>query len=367
MFDVLVDGFRNHSTEWLEARRSELVDEQRRLHSEELAIICVLDERGRIDARIGDHGESPQTVRQKLETARRLEHLPKIAAVACEGQPSDEQLDQVVQLANEESDAHWADRAPHIAPMELSRLARNANKPSTEDSLARQEARSLSLRWNSSKTMLRFGGAPPDVMGAQFEKTINDYMEERRPAKGASWDTFEHRAADALVALCESLGGGDDQAPSWAARPVAQLHIPLSGPAEFAGVPIADSLLEQWRANVSVEPVVVDDDGVPVGIGRRCTFLSPKIMWAVLLRDHHCRICGSTRGLQVHHLRPRTWGGTDDMSGLALVCSTCHRPLIPHGPWALVGNPNQPDGLRRVHLDDLTPDEAEQVGRPPPT
>ena len=28
--------------------------------------------------------------------------------------------------------------------------------------------------------------------------------------------------------------------------------------------------------------------------------------------------------------------------------------LIPHGPWALVGNPNQPDGLRLVHLDDLT-------------
>jgi len=203
-------------------------------------------------------------------------------------------------------------------------------------------------------------------MGAQFEKTINDFMEARRPAKGEAWDTFEHRAADALVALCESVAGGDEHTPAWAVRPVAQLHIPLSGPAEFAGVPIADSLLEQWRANVSVEPVIVDDDGVPLAFGKRCTFISPKILRAVLLRDHHCRICGSTRGLHVHHLRPRTWGGTDDISGLALVCSTCHRPLIPHGPFALVGNPNVPDGLRRVHLDDLTPEEAEQVGRPPP-
>jgi hypothetical protein len=97
--------------------------------------------------------------------------------------------------------------------------------------------------------------------------------------------------------------------------------MPRSGPAEFAGVPIPDSLVEQWRANVSLEPVIVHDDGVPIAFGKRCTVLSPKILRAVLLRDHHCRICGSTRGLQVHHLRPRTWGGTDDISGLALVCS----------------------------------------------
>jgi hypothetical protein len=199
MFDALVDDFRNHSTEWLESRRRELIGEQRRLHSEELAIVRVLDERGRIDARLGDHGESPQTVRQKLETARRLESLPNIGAAACEGQLSDEQLDQVVQLADEDSDAYWAERAPHAAPMELSRMARNAEKPSTEDSLARQEARSLTMRWNRTKTMLQLHGLLPDVMGAQFEKTINDLLEAQRPRKGEAWDTFQHRAADALV------------------------------------------------------------------------------------------------------------------------------------------------------------------------
>jgi hypothetical protein len=369
MFDALVDGFRNRSSEWLQARRGELVNEQRRLHSEELAIIRVLDERGRIDARLGDHGDSPHTVRQKLETARRLEHLPDIGAAACEGQLSDEQLDQVVQLADEESDTYWAGRAPHASPMELGRMARNAKKPSTDDSLARHEARSLTMRWNRTKTMLQLHGLLPDVMGAQFEKTINDLMEAQRPRKGEAWDTFQQRAADALVSLCESGADADDRnshTPKMATRPVAQLHIPLSGPAEFAGVPIADSLLEQWRANVSVEPVIVDDKGVPLAFGTRTTFLSPKLMRAVLLRDHHCRICGSTRGLQVHHLRPRTWGGTDDISDLALVCCVCHRPLVPHGPWALVGNPNVPDGLRRAHLDDLTPEEAEQLGRPPP-
>ena len=34
--------------------------------------------------------------------------------------------------------------------------------------------------------------------------------------------------------------------------------------------------------------------------------------------------------------------------------------LIPNGPYAIVGNPNLPDGLRTVHIDDLTPEEADR-------
>ena len=114
--------------------------------------------------------------------------------------------------------------------------------------------------------------------------------------------------------------------------------------------------------------MLVDDDGVPVFIGKRTPATSPKVVRAVLLRDGHCRCtdtCDVTWGLQVHHLRPRSWGGTDDPSNLIAIASGHHPPLIPHGPWALVGNPNLPDGLERVHLDDLTPEQREQLGLPP--
>ena len=94
--------------------------------------------------------------------------------------------------------------------------------------------------------------------------------------------------------------------------------------------------------------------------------LSPKVVRAVLLRDQRCRVCGRRHRLQIHHLRPRSWGGTEEISDLASVCTTCHPDLIPHGPYALVGNPNLPDGLDRVHLDDLTPEQRQQVGLPPP-
>ena len=59
----------------------------------------------------------------------------------------------------------------------------------------------------------------------------------------------------------------------------------------------------------------------------------------------------------------------DDPANLAAVCPGTrghHRMLIPHGRWALVGNPNRPDGLRMVRYDLMAPDEAARYGLPPP-
>ena len=221
--------------------------------------------------------------------------------------------------------------------------------------------------WTPDKGMLQLHGQLPDVMGAAFEATVQKLTEQMKPATGQAWDSFEHRAADALISLCEQPAT-EDETPSLASRPVVQLHVPPHGPAEIAGIPIADSLLEQLRANASIEPVLVDDDGVPVAVGKRFTVLSPKIVRAVLLRDGSCRYgnCEIRPGLEVHHLRPRSWGGTDDLANLSAVCSPHHRLLVPHGDRVLIGNPNQPDGLRLVTLSELTAEQVQQLGLPPP-
>jgi len=355
----MFESYRSWSTQRLEARRREVIGEQRRLHAEELAIVAVLDERGRIDVSMGADGESARVVREKVETARALESLPEIAAVAFDGGLSDEQLSSVVKLADEWSDAEWARRAPRADPIELARMARNASKPSTEDSRARQEARQLRTWWSQNEGMLYGRFALPDVMGAKFEKTIFDLTEQMKPAKGQAWVPFEQRAADALLQLCESPSDCDDT-PTLAPLGILQTAVPLVGPAEIAGVPIPDSLLEQLRANASIEPVLVDDDGVPLAVGRRTPALSPKLRRAVLLRDGKCRVpgCGRRRGLEVHHLLPRTWRGTDDISNLAAVCPAHHRLLIPYGLLALVGNPNLRDGLELVTASRAPPGAA---------
>ena len=133
-------------------------------------------------------------------------------------------------------------------------------------------------------------------------------------------------------------GAADRHAPRMAARPLLQVPVPLEGPATIAGIPLPDARVEQLRANATIEPVLVDDDGVPIAFGRRFCGLSPKIARAVLLRDGQCRCganCGLRHGLEVHHLVPRSWGGTDDVSNLVAVFGGHHPELVPHGPWAL--------------------------------
>jgi hypothetical protein len=349
------DVFHSWATERLVRERDDLVAQQRRLHARELAVLAVLDERGRVDCSRGADGESGRTVREKVETARALEALPCLAAVAHDGRLSPEQLAEVTKVADESTDAEWAERAPGMDPADLARLARRQSKPTAAESRARREARSLRMWWDDTKTMLSVRGQLPDELGARFEATVNQLVEQLRPAKGQAWDSYEHRAADALLALCDA--DGDDGTPSLAARSLLQVLVPLEGPAEIAGIPIADSLLEQLRANATIEPMLVDDHGARVALGRRAPALSPKIARAVVLRDGHCRMPGCTRrvGLEVHHLEPRSWGGSDDFANLAAVCPTHHRRLVPHGRWKLTGNPNLPDRLTLVDADDLPP------------
>jgi hypothetical protein len=348
MFEALVDELRTHSTEWLRRERADLVARQRRLRSREMAVLTVLDERGQIDCSMGSAGESSRVVRDKVETARSLESLPAIAKVAMDGALSDEQLSSVARLADAESDREWAHRAPNTDPVELERLARKATKPSAEDSRARFAARELRM-WKRNG-FLHLRGQLPDEMGATFEVRINQLTEQMKPASGQPWLPFEQRAADALLALCTPLACDDERAPSLAAQPIVQVAVPLEGPAHIGGVPIADSLLEQLRANATIEMVLVDADGSLMGIGRRTSAISPKLRRAVLLRDGQCRMpgCARRRGLQVHHLLPESWGGATEISNLAAVCPAHHRLLIPHGLLALVGNPNLPDGLELV-------------------
>jgi hypothetical protein len=296
-----------------------------------------------------------------------LESLPAVAAAAHSGALSSEQLGEVVKLADEESDAEWAQRAPNMTPADLARKARQRSKPTVEESWARYQARHFWMRWNDAHTMLQVHGELPDLMGVKFEATVNKLVERMKPPKGQPWERRERRAADALLQMCDAIQVAEKvEEPHLAPQPLFYVDVPPEGPVEVAGIPLPDAMVEKLRAGAKIDPVLVDADGAPVAVGRRSTTLSPKLVRAVLVRDGHCRCgeCDLRYGLHVHHLRPRSWGGGDETSNLAAVAGVHHPILIPHGPYALVGNPNRPDGLTMKHIDDLTPEEAAQIGLP---
>jgi hypothetical protein len=371
MFDVgtHLDELRSWPTDRLHAHHEELLREVRRLQLEHLDVLRVLDERGQIDVAVGRDGESARTVHEKIETARALESLPAVAAAAHAGVLSEEQLTEVVKAADPHTDAEWAERAQHMTAADIARKARQKSKPTTEEAQQRHAARYFWMRWNREHTMLQVHGELPDALGVKFKATVDKLVERMRPPKGEAWEKRDRRAADALVQMCDAVAVAEKvETPQVAPQPLFCVNVPPEGPVEIAGIPLPDTMVERLRADARIEPVLVDAEGGPLGVGRIQSALSPKVTRAVLLRDGHCRcgICDLRYGLHVHHLRPRTWGGSDDFSNLATVASVHHPMLVPHGPYALVGNPNQPDGLRMKHIHDLTPEEAAQVGLPRP-
>jgi hypothetical protein len=357
-YSELLDELRTHTTEWLEAARAEAVRERRRWRVRELAIIRVLDERGEVDdSQAAEDGVSVRDVRETRETARLLDELPEIANAAHNGELSEEQLSAVTRLAEPDEDGEWAKRAKHTSPEDLHRLARRKRIPTAEDGRKRRAARNLGFWWRKNDAgMLDGRFSLPDVDGALFERVMNQMIDRMRPAKGQPWETRARRGADALMDLVRNYA--DVEAPA-GPDPYFVVHVPPDGPAEVAGIPLPDEWVETLRASAKIEPVLVDDAGIPVTRGRGRAALPTKVVRGVRLRDGKCRWPGCSRrtGLQVHHLWPVSWGGGDEQSNLALVCvggGTDHHGLLaPHGEYLLLGNPNLVDGLHVIRVDQL--------------
>ena len=231
MFDVRshLDELRGHDIAWIRARREHAVREQRRWRVIELACTAVLDERGRVEDLAARDGVSERVARATVETARRLENLPAIAAAAARGELSAEQLGAVVELADESTDAEWARRAPHVPPADLARLARAKSKPMTEDSWARREAREFGVFWRRGAGMLSVRAELPDLDGAEFETIMNHAIDQIRPAKGQPWDTRSHRGADALMTIVRAYRADGEPSGRMPIKLVVQ--VPLEGPA----------------------------------------------------------------------------------------------------------------------------------------
>ena len=61
-----------------------------------------------------------------------------------------------------------------------------------------------------------------------------------------------------------------------------------------------------------------------------------EIRQEVLRRDNRiCQVCGKERSGQVHHIIPRSQGGTNELSNLITLCGKCHMVISPVPEWLI--------------------------------
>jgi hypothetical protein len=355
-FGARVDALRCHSTKVLRSMVAEARCEQQRWYLEELAATRVLDERQALDA-LPDGSISARTAKANRAVARSLESLPKVAAAAWNGDLTRDQLQPIVEVATPESDAEWAVRGRSMAPIDLQRMARTAKAVTAADAEARRTARFVSSWRDTEQGMVAGRWWLPDVDGVLVDKVLDHMAERMRPARGLPWDSLAHRKADALVELARTYA---DCEPTGRFRieivEIADLRGQVSR--EVDGIPVAAETLRALRPDAKVREAVLDRTGTRT-THRPRTALPADVDRHVRRRDRHCRVpgCESTRGLQVHHCRPVcAHGDSHDPSELAGVCPPHHRILEPHGPYRLVGDAEDPEGLTLVHRDDCPRD-----------
>ncbi len=365
-FNDLLFELRCWETERLRVERERVIVERRKLRTRELALTRVLDER---DALAKDQaardGETEAESKRKRETAKKLEHLPNLGNAAMNGELSSGQLDPAADLADGEDDEEIAERAKHASPQDLQRLAREKRHEQERDqarqnSVRRRNRRSL-RKWRDDDGFLcgRFE-LPMEHGGAIVESFFDQVTNRMRPATGEAWEPLDRRQADVLIGVCQLEADAegrdeDDRAREATVGPRVDVHVDISmdGEATMCGVPLPDEWVDTARANARVHLRVMNDDSNVIVEDRARTLVSQKRRRAVVRRDGRCRWPGCSRRLrlQVHHLHPSSWGGSDDTSNLASVCAYHHGLLIPHGDYVLDGNPSTPDGLTLRMLD----------------
>jgi hypothetical protein len=346
-----LDELRCHPNDWLRAERSRVVTEHRRLRVRELAITRVLDERGALGP-VADASVPASQAKASVEVARALETRPALARAAAEGALSWEQLEPLTRIATPETDTEWARRGPSCTPLDLQRMARRARPLTEADAERRCQARELRTWREPDDGMTAGRWRLADLDGILVEKVLNHMAEQMRPAKGEAWDSLAHRKADALVELCRTYA---DVEPTGRFRFTIVTHRRVDGSADCDGVALAPATLEAIAPSAVLKSRIDDAHGVEIETTRARKALPADVERHLGERDPHCRVpgCERCRGLQSHHLLPRSHGGPDSIHNLARVCPSHHRMLTPNGPWHLVGDPEQIDGLRMVHRDEM--------------
>ncbi len=151
--------------------------------------------------------------------------------------------------------------------------------------------------------------------------------------------------ADALVVMAETL-----LATGPAARNAAERHLVVvnvdahvlshdaeGGLCELDGGPaLAPETARRLACDASAVVMARDEAGNPVQVGARTRTIPTRLRRAVRARDEGCRFpaCGGRRFVDVHHVRHRAQGGTNELGNLVTLCWFHHR-LVHEGGWGL--------------------------------
>jgi hypothetical protein len=287
-------------------------------------------------------GYCHRTTADKLRTAEALEQLPELALAQKEGRLQASAVRELARVATAETESEWIEAARGRRVREIERMVSGRARGDSPTSAPRPELEKHVLRFEVSAETL-----------AAFRETMRRINEQ----SGDKLDDDSALLLMARAALSASTGAGDGECLGRANYQVAVIECQHCKRAfQPAGADMAEinsATLETARCDaqqidLTHGAALHDEVAAPA---RATQSVPPAVRREVLLRDQRtCQApgCRNTLGLDVHHIQPRSEGGTHDARNLLALCSAHHR-AVHQGELHVSGR--SPDQLVFQHAD----------------
>lgn len=283
----------------------------------------------------GDLDVATSTAAELLETARRTPELGERFAKLASGEHSFDRSAALARLFAAGADEHTLAEAEDRDIGGINKLRALTDRVRRRDERKAHTERHVRT-WTSLDETVGFLHA--QLTGADWTVVTRalDERADRFPGDAAA--SRRQLRADALVAIAQDWLDGTSH-PRPATGPILTVMIDAetaaatdceAGIALTAGPRIGPDTLDRLLCEGSIELVVDPHTGQPLAVGPTTRVVPPKIRRLVLNRDGACTIdgCTSTYRLEVHHIVPRSEGGTHDLENLATLCWWHHHVAI---------------------------------------
>jgi Domain of unknown function (DUF222) len=343
--------------ELLEARNRIDAQLARRVRAAELQQAPEDDGKKSMQSWLRGHGRlSGAAAGQIVRNGRALEHLPALASAFADGAVTAEQVAVVAPVVRADRQKAALDQGIDLSEIDRVLTAVAAERPIEQ--LTRvvhhylscldpdgpepdpTDERSLTVSTFSDGTVV-VRGQLDAVGGEKLKAALESVVQADRP-KG-DLRTRAQQQADALVQLADNqLASGNlpflrTVKPNVVVTiPEEKLSDPATGPA--AATTGFGSLVSAGKARMlacdgSITPIMLDEHGMPLNVGRTKRVVPPHLRKAVEIRDEACVFagCGAPKyWCDVHHLIHWIFGGETSLENSALLCER-HHTKVHHG------------------------------------
>ena len=288
---------------------------------------------------------APGAASEQVRLARSLPLLPATQQAFGQGQISREHASVIAHSAEEVGTAAVQQAEPELLqaarslhPQHLRRVTRHLRYYLDPDgALVQDECQHRRRYLHLSQTLegVFYLDGRLDAEGGAILRTA--LLAVSGPPGADDQRSASERRADDLVELGRRQLDQGQLRSSGGQRPHLSLIADLATLQQQPGCPAADldwgtpvhpQTARRLACDASLTPIVVDERGDPLALGRTRRVVSPALRRALVARDRTCRWPGCDRPAcwtSAHHLRHWADGGPTDKANTVLVCAVHHR------------------------------------------